>query len=72
MGYIDSFEDVMAMETGMLQYVMKLLERDYKKELAMLDVTLPDVSRIPAVRFDEAKKLGLGKIRQEDPQSPMT
>ena len=61
MGYIDSFEDVMAMETGMLQYVMKLLERDYKKELAMLDVTLPDVSRIPAVRFDEAKKLASEK-----------
>ena len=61
MGYIDGFEDVMAMETGMLQYVMKLLERDYKKELAMLDVTLPDVSRIPAVRFDEAKKLASEK-----------
>ena len=57
MAYIDSFEDVMAMETGMLQYVMKLLEQEYQKELKMLDVTLPDVSHIPAVRFDEAKKL---------------
>ncbi len=57
MGYIDGFEDVMAMETGMLQYVMKLLEREYSKELDMLNVTLPDVSRIPAVRFDRAKEL---------------
>ena len=57
MAYIHSFEDVMEMETGMLQYVMDLLSREYEKELNMLDVTLPDVSKIPAVRFDEAKKL---------------
>ena len=57
MGYIDSFRDVMDMETGMLQYVMKLLEQDYKKELDMLGVTLPEVGRIPAVQFDQAKEL---------------
>ena len=57
MGYIDSFRDVMDMETGMLQYVMKLLEQDYKKELDMLGVTMPEVGRIPAVRFDQAKEL---------------
>ena len=57
MGYIDSFRDVMDMETGMPQYVMKLLEQDYKKELDMLGVTRPEVGRIPAVRFDQAKEL---------------
>ena len=57
MGDIDSFRDVMDMETGMLQYVMKLLEQEYKKELDMLGVTLPEVGRIPAVRFDQAKEL---------------
>ena len=46
----------MAMETGFLQYTMKLLERDYAKELKMLGVTLPNVEQIPAVRFDEAKQ----------------
>ena len=57
MGYIDSFRDVMDMETGMLQYVMRLLEQEYKKELDMLGVTLPEVGRIPAVRFVQAKEL---------------
>lgn len=61
MGYIDGFEDVMAMETGMLQYVMKLLEKDYGRELDMLNVVLPDVSQIPAVRFDQAKELASEK-----------
>ena len=57
MGYIDSFRDVMDMETGMLRYVMKLLEQEYKKELDMLGVTLPRAGQIPAVRFDQAKEL---------------
>ncbi len=57
MGYIDSFEDVMAMEVGALQYIMKLLEKEYAKELKILNVTLPNVEQVPCVRFDEAKKM---------------
>ena len=57
MGYIDSFEDIMAMETGFLQYTMQLLAKDYQKELDILGVTLPDVSGIPVVRFDRAKEM---------------
>lgn len=56
MGYIDSFTDIMAMETGFLQYTMKLLEKDYAKELKILGITLPNVDKIPMVRFDEAKQ----------------
>ena len=41
MGYIDSFEEIMAMETGFLQYAMKLLKEDYAKELEILKVELP-------------------------------
>ncbi len=56
MGYIDGFEDIMAMETGFLQYTMRLLEQAYTKELSILGVTLPEVEKIPTVRFDEAKQ----------------
>lgn len=56
MGYIDGFEDIMAMETGLLQYMMELLGKQYAKELDILNITLPDVSRIPAIRFDEVKQ----------------
>lgn len=57
MGYIDSFEDIMAMETGFLQYTFKLLKEEYQKELSILGVTLPAVDQIPQVRFDRAKEL---------------
>ena len=61
MGYLDSFTDVMDMETGFLQYAMNLLQREYAADLERLHVDLPDVSRIPAVRFDEAKRLAAEK-----------
>lgn len=61
MGYIDGFEDIMAMETGFLQYTMELLETDYEKELQILGITLPKTSEIPAVRFDEIKRLASEK-----------
>ena len=57
MGYIHSFLDICAMETGFLQYTMNLLEKEYGKELKLLNITLPDVEKIPYVRFDEAKRL---------------
>ena len=57
MGYIDSFEDIMAMETGFLQYTMALLEKEYARELKILDIQVPKTKEIPAVRFDEIKRL---------------
>ena len=46
----------MAMETGFLQYMIALLKKDYAEELRLLGVTLPNVDKIPTVRFDEAKE----------------
>jgi nondiscriminating aspartyl-tRNA synthetase len=57
MGYIDGFEDIMAMETGFLQYTMDLLALEYDRELKILGITLPKTDQIPAVRFDKAKEL---------------
>lgn len=57
MGYINGFEDIMEMETEMLRYIFKLLNEAYGKELKILDITLPELSKIPTVRFDEAKVL---------------
>ena len=57
MGFIDSFMDICRMETAMLQYVVELLKKDYAKEVALLKIELPNVEKIPFVRFDEAKRL---------------
>ncbi len=57
MGYISSFQDIMDMETEMLRYVFGFLREKYAKELKLTEVTLPDIPKIPSVRFDEAKQL---------------
>lgn len=61
MGYIKSFYDVIEAETGYLRYAMELLAKEYAAELELLGVELPDVSRIPCLRFDEAKRLAAEK-----------
>ena len=57
MGFIDGFEDVMQMETKVLQNIMAVLKADYAPQLAALHVSVPDVTSIPAVRFDDAKRM---------------
>ena len=65
MGYIDSFLDICEMETGCLQYIMAFLKEHYEKELKILDVTLPDASQIPMVRFDKAKEMVAEKYHRQ-------
>jgi nondiscriminating aspartyl-tRNA synthetase len=57
MGFIDSFGDIMDMETGMLRYMFDLLKNEYSKQLELLGVELPEIKAIPQVRFAEAKVL---------------
>ncbi len=64
-GYINSFEDIMEMETEVLRFIFHMLEVQYQKELKLLEVTLPDCSRIPSVRFDEAKQLVAEKYKRK-------
>ncbi|WP_288860098.1 aspartate--tRNA(Asn) ligase [uncultured Flavonifractor sp.] len=57
MGFLHSFTDLMALEQGFLRRLVALLRQEYAGELALLGAELPDAQHIPAVRFDEAKRL---------------
>jgi len=57
MGFIERFEDIMNMETLMLQYTFNLLKNEYINEINLLQANLPDVSFIPSITFTEAKEL---------------
>lgn len=61
MGYLDDFTDIMDMEASMLQHIMKLLREEYFKELSMLSLELPEVTKIPSVSFTKAKELVAAK-----------
>lgn len=56
MGYIESFTDIMEMETKMIRTAFAYLKEGYQKELELLKVELPQTESIPAIRFREAKE----------------
>lgn len=65
MGFIDSFYDIMNMETGALKYIMELLKKDYADEIALLNVNLPEISEIPSIKFMDAKEIITKKFKKK-------
>ncbi len=57
MGYLESFTDIMQMETRMLRFAFAYLEEGYGEELELLKVKLPQLEAIPAIRFRDAKEM---------------
>lgn len=57
MGYINSFYDVINMETGMLKYCFEYLEENYALVLKKLGCELPKFDTIPCVKFRDAKEM---------------
>ena len=57
MGFIDSFEDIMNMETGLLKYIMNLLKTEYKNEVELLHIDIPEITEIPVLKFMDAKEI---------------
>jgi len=63
MGFINSFEDIMNMETGALKYIMNLLKTEYKDELDLLHADIPEITEIPVMKFMDAKELLMKKFK---------
>lgn len=57
MGFIKNFYEIMEMETSMIREMLLYLKGKYKHELDLLEVRIPEIKDIPAIRFDEAKEL---------------
>ena len=76
MGYISGMEDIMEMETAMLRHVAKAVAAECPYELELLNATPPQVDKIPAITFMEArgiitskgKKAGKWDLEPEDEQ----
>ncbi len=63
MGFIDSFEDIMNMETGLLKYIMQLLKTEYANEVELLHIEIPEIKEIPVVKFMDAKEIIMKKFK---------
>ena len=65
MGFIDSFEDVMAVEARFMVYLFDFLKKNYALELEEIGVELPEIKQIPQFKFVEAKKIVAEKYGRE-------
>lgn len=65
MGYIQSFEEIMETEAGMLCHMFAFLQENYAFELELLKVRIPRIQEIPAVPFAEAKTWIAEECRRE-------
>lgn len=65
MGFIDSFTDIMNMETGVLKYIMNLLKSEYAEEIEMLHANVPEITEIPVIKFMDAKKMIMEKFHYQ-------
>ncbi|MCD8309571.1 MAG: aspartate--tRNA(Asn) ligase [Clostridia bacterium] len=63
MGFIDSFTDIMDMETGTLRYIMELLKKEYANEVDILKADIPVIDKIPCIRFKDAKEMCVKKLK---------
>lgn len=57
MGYIESFSEIMEMETGMLKHTLDFLTVHYNPELSLLQIHMPEITAIPSIPFQEAKQM---------------
>ena len=65
MGFLDSFEDIMQMETGVLKYIMNLLKTEYQNEVELLHIDIPEITEIPVLKFMEAKEIIMKKFKYQ-------
>ncbi len=58
MGFIESEQDVIAMQIGLLRHIMEHLKENCQRELAMYQVVPPTIgSTLPQIRLEDAQQL---------------
>lgn len=65
MGYIESFEDIMQVETAMLKHVLAHLKENCAEEIALLKADIPEITEIPTIKFKEAKEFVAAEYGRE-------
>ncbi len=65
MGFINSFEDIMAVEARFMKFMFEHLRSEYSAELNELGVELSEIKDIPVFRFMEIKEVIAERYNRE-------
>ena len=57
MGFISDEHDLMDLEEGLVRFMFKSVEENCRREIKLLNVTIPDFDKIPRLKFPEAKEI---------------
>ncbi|MEJ5273604.1 MAG: aspartate--tRNA(Asn) ligase [Spirochaetota bacterium] len=71
MGFISSFEDVMALETAYLKYLIEQLKEKNSFEIDLLEITLPTINDfIPSIKLKDAHEIVFKEIKKDYRNEP--
>ncbi len=57
MGFVEDFSELMQLETAMLSFAFAFVAEHCARELALLGAKVPQIDKIPAITFAEAKAM---------------
>ena len=57
MGFIESFYEIIEIETAILRHIFKKVSSECSKELNMYGIALPEIKEIPSIKFSRAKEI---------------
>jgi nondiscriminating aspartyl-tRNA synthetase len=71
MGFIESEEDLMELETGLLRHMFGKVAETRSAELALLGVTAPEITEIPRIPMAEAQEIIRRKYGKLSPKGDL-
>ncbi|HLN63133.1 MAG TPA: aspartate--tRNA(Asn) ligase [Symbiobacteriaceae bacterium] len=71
MGFIESEEDLMNLETGLLRHMFAKVARECAAEVGLLGVTVPDITEIPRIPMAEAQAIIERKYGKVSPKGDL-
>ncbi len=71
MGYISSFEDIMAVETAYLKYLIEKLKEKNSFEIELLEIDLPEIKdSIPSIKLKDAHEIFFQQTKKDFRDEP--
>ena len=71
MGYIDSFQDIMSVETSFLKYLTERLKEKNSFEIDLLEIQLPEITEsIPSIKLRDAHEIFFKETKKDFRNEP--
>ena len=65
MGFINSFEDLIQIETNLLRAILNKVKKECINEIELLEIKLPDFKSIVTIKLDEAHEIVFKKYNKD-------